>query len=59
MALLSDNRFVLGLGSGERLNEHVIGTGWPGIRERQRRLAEALDIIEGLLADRLTHYDGQ
>ena len=59
MALLRDNRFVLGLGSGERLNEHVIGAGWPGIRERQRRLAEALDILEGLLADPLTHYDGQ
>ena len=27
MALLSNDRFTLGLGSGERLNEHVVGTG--------------------------------
>src|SRR6187551_730443 len=27
LALLSDNRFTLGLGAGERLNEHVIGAG--------------------------------
>ena len=24
-------RFTLGLGAGERLNEHVIGAGWPGL----------------------------
>jgi len=30
MGLLSDNRFTLGLGAGERLNEHVVGAGWPG-----------------------------
>ena len=29
MAVLSENRFILGLGAGERLNEHVIGEGWP------------------------------
>jgi alkanesulfonate monooxygenase SsuD/methylene tetrahydromethanopterin reductase-like flavin-dependent oxidoreductase (luciferase family) len=29
LALLSDNRFTLGLGAGENLNEHVIGKGWP------------------------------
>jgi G6PDH family F420-dependent oxidoreductase len=27
LALLSDNRFTLGLGAGENLNEHVIGGG--------------------------------
>ena len=50
IALLSNNRFTLGLGSGERLNEHVIGRGWPGIAERHERLSEAIDIIKGLLA---------
>ena len=30
LGLLSDDRFTLGLGSGERLNEHVTGAGWPG-----------------------------
>jgi len=58
IALLSNNRFTLGLGSGERLNEHVIGGGWPGIRERHERLSEAIDIIKGLLAGDLQHYQG-
>src|SRR5882757_7715742 len=34
LGLLSNNRFTLGLGAGERLNEHVIGTGWTGRAER-------------------------
>ena len=36
LQVLSDGRFTLGLGSGERLNEHVVGAGWPppGVRLR-------------------------
>jgi G6PDH family F420-dependent oxidoreductase len=30
LGLLTDGRFTLGLGSGERLNEHVVGLGWAG-----------------------------
>jgi G6PDH family F420-dependent oxidoreductase len=59
MAVLSDNRFVLGLGAGERLNEHVVGQGWPGIGERHERLSEALDIIRGLLRGNLRNYRGR
>jgi G6PDH family F420-dependent oxidoreductase len=58
VALLSENRFTLGLGAGERLNEHVIGAGWPGRGERHERLSEATDIIQGLLAGDLTNYRG-
>jgi G6PDH family F420-dependent oxidoreductase len=58
LALLSDHRFTLGLGSGERLNEHVIGTGWPGIAERHERFCEAIDIIQGLLSGELSNYRG-
>ena len=39
------DRFVFGLGAGERLNEHVIGEGWPGLGERHERLSEAYDMI--------------
>ncbi len=28
LGVLSDGRFTLGLGSGENLNEHVVGHGW-------------------------------
>jgi G6PDH family F420-dependent oxidoreductase len=59
VALLSNGRFTLGLGAGERLNEHVIGAGWPGRAERQERFAEAIDIIQGLLAGELTNYRGR
>jgi G6PDH family F420-dependent oxidoreductase len=58
LGLLSDNRFTLGLGAGERLNEHVTGEGWPGRGERHERLSEAADIIQGLLAGELTNYRG-
>jgi G6PDH family F420-dependent oxidoreductase len=59
LALLSDDRFTLGLGSGERLNEHVVGGGWPTVHERQERLAEAVDIVQGLLSGDLRSYRGQ
>jgi G6PDH family F420-dependent oxidoreductase len=59
MGLLSDNRFTLGLGAGERLNEHVVGLGWPGRKERHERLSEAADIIQGLLAGELENYRGK
>ena len=58
LGLLSGGRFTLGLGAGERLNEHVVGAGWPGLGERHERLAEAVDIIQGLLAGELSNYRG-
>src|SRR5919206_1034636 len=48
--ILSGNRFRLGLGSGENLNEHVVGEGWPSVGVRHEMLREAVDIIRDLLA---------
>jgi G6PDH family F420-dependent oxidoreductase len=48
LGLLSDNRFTLGLGSGENLNEHVVGEGWPAVGVRQDMLAEAVTVIRRL-----------
>ena len=59
VALLSDNRFTLGLGAGERLNEHIAGAGWPGLGERHERLSEAIDIIQGLLSGDLSNFRGR
>lgn len=59
LALLSGDRFTLGLGSGERLNEHIIGAGWPGLVERQERFYEAIEIIQGLLMGELNNYRGK
>jgi G6PDH family F420-dependent oxidoreductase len=49
LALLSGNRFTLGLGSGERLNEHITGAGWPGLLERHERFSEAIRSFKACL----------
>ncbi|MDG9717953.1 LLM class F420-dependent oxidoreductase [Streptomyces sp. DH24] len=46
--LLSEGRFRLGLGSGENLNEHVVGGGWPSVDVRHEMLEEAVEIIRAL-----------
>jgi G6PDH family F420-dependent oxidoreductase len=56
--LLSGNRFTLGLGAGENLNEHVIGQGWPSANVRHDKLAEAAQIIGGLFDGGYFNYGG-
>jgi G6PDH family F420-dependent oxidoreductase len=46
--ILSGNRFRLGLGAGENLNEHVVGKRWPAVGVRHEMLSEAIDIIATL-----------
>ncbi|MEC4019111.1 LLM class F420-dependent oxidoreductase [Streptomyces sp. H27-D2] len=62
LQLLSEGRFRLGLGSGENLNEHVVGCGWPTVDVRQEMLAEAVEIIRelfagGYVAHHSSHFD--
>jgi G6PDH family F420-dependent oxidoreductase len=59
LALVSDGRFVLGVGSGERLNEHVVGRGFPAVRVRHELLREALEIIRLLWRGGYRSYDGK
>ncbi|MET9375948.1 TIGR03557 family F420-dependent LLM class oxidoreductase [Streptomyces sp. NPDC002992] len=60
LALLSDGRFVLGVGSGERLNEHVVGRGFPDtVRTRHEMLREALEIIRLLWRGGYQSYEGR
>jgi G6PDH family F420-dependent oxidoreductase len=44
-ATLLPGRFFLGVGTGENLNEQVVGQGWPETEVRQERLEEAIEII--------------
>jgi G6PDH family F420-dependent oxidoreductase len=44
-ATLMPGRFFLGVGTGENLNEHVVGQGWPETEVRQARLEEAVEVI--------------
>jgi G6PDH family F420-dependent oxidoreductase len=59
MAIVSDGRFTLGVGSGERLNEHVVGRGFPAVAERQALLREALEIIRQLWQGGYQSYRGE
>lgn len=47
-AVQLDGRFVLGVGSGEALNEHVLGDQWPSVGVRLEMLEEAIDVIRTL-----------
>jgi G6PDH family F420-dependent oxidoreductase len=60
-AVLLDGRFALGLGSGEALNEHILGDRWPPANERLEMLEEAIDVIRllwqgGVQSHRGMHY---
>ncbi|WEO93495.1 LLM class F420-dependent oxidoreductase [Streptomyces sp. FXJ1.172] len=58
MQLLSGGRFRLGLGSGENLNEHVVGGSWPPADVRQEMLAEAIEIIRALFGGGYVNHHG-
>jgi G6PDH family F420-dependent oxidoreductase len=58
MQLLSEGRFTLGVGSGENLNEHVVGEGWPMVDVRQDMLAEAITLIRELHSGELVTWEG-
>jgi coenzyme F420-dependent glucose-6-phosphate dehydrogenase len=47
-ACLFGNRFVLGVGSGEALNEHILGDRWPPAEVRIDMLEEALAVMRQL-----------
>ncbi|MFP8882976.1 TIGR03557 family F420-dependent LLM class oxidoreductase [Streptomyces mangrovi] len=59
LALLSEGRFVLGVGAGERLNEHVVGRGFPAVAARHEMLREALEIIRLLWRGGYRSYEGK
>jgi coenzyme F420-dependent glucose-6-phosphate dehydrogenase len=47
-AAMLPGRFFLGIGTGENLNEHILGDRWPPIELRQAMLVEAVEIIRQL-----------
>jgi coenzyme F420-dependent glucose-6-phosphate dehydrogenase len=57
-AVMFDGRFFLGLGSGERLSEHVTGERWPGATERRVMLEEAVGIIRRLFDGKNVNHRG-
>ncbi len=60
-AVLLNGKFCLGVGSGEALNEHILGDRWPGADERLEMLEEAVAVIRllwegGVKSHRGRHY---
>lgn len=58
-ALLGPGRFTLGVGSGEALNEHILGDRWPRADERLEMLEEAVEVIRSLWSGELVSHDGK
>jgi coenzyme F420-dependent glucose-6-phosphate dehydrogenase len=57
-AAMMPGRFFLGVGTGENLNEHVVGQGWPETAVRQARLIEAIRIIRLLWEGGMQSFHG-
>ncbi|WP_159774875.1 LLM class F420-dependent oxidoreductase [Streptomyces sp. HM190] len=56
-AVMTGGRFRLGLGSGEALNEHVLGTHWPPANVRLEMLEESIQIMRRLFTgEEVTHH---
>lgn len=60
-AVLLDGKFVLGIGTGEALNEHILGQAFPTVDVRLEMLEEAVEVMRRLwtgevVSHRGTHY---
>jgi G6PDH family F420-dependent oxidoreductase len=58
-SILLDGRFTFGVGSGEALNEHVLGDRWPGADERIEMLEEAIEVMRALWTGEVVHHRGR
>jgi coenzyme F420-dependent glucose-6-phosphate dehydrogenase len=57
--LAEPRRVVLGVGTGESLNEVPLGIEWPDQKERFARLKEATELIRKLWSEEFVTYEGQ
>jgi len=58
-AVLHGGRFVLGVGTGEALNEHIYGDPWPRAEVRLAMLEEAIHIMRELWEGGFVDHDGE
>lgn len=58
-AAMMPGRFMLGLGTGENLNEHILGDAWPQGAVRLEMLEEAVEVIRGLWNGELFSHRGR
>ncbi|WP_380165212.1 glucose-6-phosphate dehydrogenase (coenzyme-F420) [Jannaschia sp. R86511] len=58
LGCLAPGRVILGIGSGEALNEAPLGIGWPDGKERFARFKEAIQLIQALWAGERVTFEG-
>ncbi len=58
-AVLHDGRFVLGVGTGEALNEHILGDAWPHTDTRLEMLEEAVAVMRELWRGDFVNHRGR
>src|SRR5206468_3955767 len=56
---LYPGRMILGVGTGEHLNEGALGIRWPDNKERFARLREAVRLIRQLWTEQSVTFDGE
>ncbi|OQD53587.1 LLM class F420-dependent oxidoreductase [Streptomyces phaeoluteigriseus] len=57
-AVMTGGRFRLGVGSGEALNEHILGDAWPPAHVRLEMLEEAIQIMRRLFTGEEVNHVG-
>jgi coenzyme F420-dependent glucose-6-phosphate dehydrogenase len=57
-AAMLPGRFFFGVGTGENLNEHVLGDRWPSASERLDMLEEAVELMRELWRGELCSFEG-
>jgi G6PDH family F420-dependent oxidoreductase len=57
--IMLKGRFRLGVGSGENLNEHVLGDPWPRAAIRLEMLEEAIEVMRKLWGGGQVSHDGE
>ncbi|HUR76219.1 MAG TPA: TIGR03557 family F420-dependent LLM class oxidoreductase [Sporichthya sp.] len=58
-AVLAPGRFRFGVGSGEALNEHILGEAWPPVSIRLERLEEAIEVMRRLWTGEVVTHQGR
>lgn len=59
LGALFPGRVILGVGTGEHLNEGALGIEWPDNKERFARMREAVRLIRQLWSEQLVTFDGE
>ena len=60
LAVMFPDRVILGLGSGESLNDvPALGIKWPGFKERTARLLESIKLMRKLWTEERVTFEGQ